>query len=158
HRRRGLWPDFLRSRLCDLVFLPLPPHRGSQPSRPRRPSSFLRVRGERTDRQACRVSPAPSFFRGGGVAVPLSVSPVAITYAAGFIALRIGCDLNEVAEHPCRVLGLNLGPLLQTMSQFIWVHFPYRDGGARGADRSLHRVDRTRDKGATGESGQNRCG
>ena len=66
------------------------------------------------------VSPAQSFLRGAAIAVLLALSPIAITYAAGFIALRIGCDLNEVAEHLCRVLGLNVGPLLQTMSQFIW--------------------------------------
>jgi len=80
------------------------------------------ARARRTDGPAgvSVVSPAQSFLRGAAIAVLLALSPIAVTYAAGFIALRIGCDLNDVAEHPCRVLGLNVGPLLQTMSQSIW--------------------------------------
>jgi len=79
------------------------------------------ARARRTDGPAgvSVVSPAQSFLRGAAIAVLLALSPIAIIYATGFIALRIGCDLNEVAEHPCRVLGLNVGPLLQTMSQSI---------------------------------------
>jgi hypothetical protein len=59
-------------------------------------------------------------LRGPAVAILLALSPIAITYTAGFIASRIGCGLNEVSEHPCTVLGINVGPLLRTMSQSIW--------------------------------------
>jgi hypothetical protein len=66
------------------------------------------------------VSPGRSFLRGSAIAILLALSPIAITHTAGFIASRIGCDLNEVSEHPCLVLGINVGPLLQTMAQSIW--------------------------------------
>jgi hypothetical protein len=65
-------------------------------------------------------SPGGSFLRGATIAVLFALSPIAITYTAGFIASRIGCDLNEVSQHPCTVLGMNVGPLLQTMAQSIW--------------------------------------
>jgi TRAP-type C4-dicarboxylate transport system permease small subunit len=66
------------------------------------------------------ISPGQSFLRGSAIAILLALSPIAVTYTAGFIASRIGCDLNEVSEHPCMVLGINAGPLLQTMAQSIW--------------------------------------
>jgi TRAP-type C4-dicarboxylate transport system permease small subunit len=66
------------------------------------------------------ISPARSFLRGATIAIVFALSPVAITYTAGFIASGIGCDLNEVAEHPCTILGMNVGPLLATMAQSIW--------------------------------------
>jgi TRAP-type C4-dicarboxylate transport system permease small subunit len=66
------------------------------------------------------ISPGQSFLRGSAIAVLLALSPIGVTYAAGFIASRIGCDLNEVSEHPCMALGINAGPLLQTMAQSIW--------------------------------------
>jgi heme/copper-type cytochrome/quinol oxidase subunit 2 len=66
------------------------------------------------------VSPGRSFLHGSAITILLALSPIAITYTAGFIASRIGCDLNEVSEHPCMVLGMNVGPLLQTMAQSIW--------------------------------------
>ena len=59
-------------------------------------------------------------MRGATITVLFALSPIAITYTAGFIASRIGCDLNEVSQHPCRVLGMNVGPLLQTMAQSVW--------------------------------------
>jgi TRAP-type C4-dicarboxylate transport system permease small subunit len=66
------------------------------------------------------ISPARSFLRGATIAILFALSPIAITYTAGFIASGIGCDLNEVAEHPCTILGMNVGPLLATMAQSIW--------------------------------------
>jgi len=66
------------------------------------------------------ISPARSFLRGATIAILFALSPIAITYTAGFIASGIGCDLNEVAEHPCTILGVNVGPLLATMAQSIW--------------------------------------
>ena len=66
------------------------------------------------------ISPASSFLRGATIAILFALSPIAITYTAGFIASGIGCDLNEVAEHPCTILGVNVGPLLATMAQSIW--------------------------------------
>ncbi|MGH6826281.1 hypothetical protein [Methyloceanibacter sp.] len=66
------------------------------------------------------VSPGRSFLRGSAIAILLALSPIAITYTAGFVATRIGCDLNEVSEHPCTLLGINVGPLLQTLSQSVW--------------------------------------
>ncbi len=83
--------------------------------------AFLRVRRTAGGQAgAPAVSPGKSFLRGAAIAVVLALSPIAITYTAGFIASRIGCDLNEVAEHPCTVLGMNAGPLLQTMAQSVW--------------------------------------
>jgi TRAP-type C4-dicarboxylate transport system permease small subunit len=69
-------------------------------------------------------SPGMSFLRGAIIAVLLGLSPIAITYTAGFIASGIGCDLNEVSQHPCPLLGINVGPLLQTMAQSIWFIAP----------------------------------
>lgn len=68
-----------------------------------------------------RPSPGLSFLRGAAIAMALAVLPIALTYAAGMIATAIGCDLNEVAKHPCGVLGMNVGPLLATMAQSIWL-------------------------------------
>ena len=50
----------------------------------------------------------------------LALSPIAVTYTAGFIALLIGCDLNEASEHPCPLLGVNVGPLLYGMGLAVW--------------------------------------
>jgi TRAP-type C4-dicarboxylate transport system permease small subunit len=81
------------------------------------------LRAGRTDESqvgAPAVSPGKSFLRWAAIAILLALSPIAITYLAGFIAARIGCDLNEVGKHPCTVLGMNVGPLLQTMAQSVW--------------------------------------
>jgi hypothetical protein len=51
----------------------------------------------------------------------LAILPMAVTYSAGMVAAAIGCDLNEVAAQPCSVLGMNVGPLLATMAQSIWL-------------------------------------
>jgi TRAP-type C4-dicarboxylate transport system permease small subunit len=69
---------------------------------------------------AAARSPGKSLLRGAAIGVLLALSPIAITYTAGFIASSIGCDLNEVAKHPCTLLGMNVGPLLATMAQSIW--------------------------------------
>jgi hypothetical protein len=69
---------------------------------------------------AAAISPGQSFLRGSAIAILLALSPIGITYTAEFIASRIGCDLNEVSDHACMVLGMNAGPLLQTMAQSIW--------------------------------------
>ena len=68
-----------------------------------------------------RPSPGLSVLRGAAIVMALAVLPIAITYAAGMIAAAIGCDLNEVAEQPCSVLGMNVGPTLATMAQSIWL-------------------------------------
>ena len=81
------------------------------------------MRGRRNNGEPQSVparSPGRSFLRGATIAVLFALSPIAITYIAGFIASRIGCDLNEVLEHPCTVFGMNVGPLLQTMAQSVW--------------------------------------
>jgi hypothetical protein len=67
------------------------------------------------------LSPGLSLLRGAAIALALAVLPIAVTYAAGMVAAAIGCDLNEVAEHPCILLGMNVGPLLATMAQSIWL-------------------------------------
>ena len=66
------------------------------------------------------VSPGKSFLRNAAIAILLALSPIAITYSAGFIASRMGCDLNEVSEHPCALLGADVGSLLATLAQSIW--------------------------------------
>ncbi len=66
------------------------------------------------------LSPAKSFLRGALIVVALALSPVAVTYSAGFIALHLGCDLNEASVHPCLLLGVNIGPLLYGMSLAVW--------------------------------------
>jgi Flp pilus assembly protein TadB len=43
-----------------------------------------------------------------------------VTYAAGLIALLIGCDLNEASVHACPLLGVNIGPLLYAMGLAVW--------------------------------------
>ena len=58
-------------------------------------------------------------MRGATIAILFALSPIAMAYTAGFIASGIGCDLNEVAEHPCTILGVNVGPLLAT-AESIW--------------------------------------
>jgi hypothetical protein len=66
------------------------------------------------------MSPGLSFLRGAAIAIALALLPILVTYSAGMIAQAIGCDLNEVAEQSCTVLGMNVGPLLATMAQAIW--------------------------------------
>ena len=51
---------------------------------------------------------------------PPSESQIAVTYAAGLIALLIGCDLNEASVHPCPLLGVNIGPLLYALGLAVW--------------------------------------
>ena len=41
------------------------------------------------------ISPARSFLRGATIAILFALSPIAITYTAGFIASGIGCDLTR---------------------------------------------------------------
>jgi heme/copper-type cytochrome/quinol oxidase subunit 2 len=82
--------------------------------------AFIVIRRRENRPPSAPPSPGTSFLRGAAIAVLLALSPIAITYTAGFIASRIGCDLNEVAEHPCTLLGMNIGPLLATMAQSIW--------------------------------------
>jgi hypothetical protein len=83
--------------------------------------AFLRVRRTGEGRAgAPAVSPGRSFLRWAAIAILLALSPIAITHVAGFVASRIDCDLNEVAEHPCTLLGMKVGPLLQTLAQSVW--------------------------------------
>ncbi len=69
---------------------------------------------------ATPASPGKSFLRGAAIAILLALSPIFITYTAGFIATALKCDLNEVAERPCLLLGVNAGPVLATMAQSVW--------------------------------------
>ena len=53
------------------------------------------MRGRRNNGEPQSVparSPGGSLLRGATIAVLFALSPIAITYAAGFIASRIGCD------------------------------------------------------------------
>jgi hypothetical protein len=52
--------------------------------------------------------------------IALALSPIAVTYSAGFIASLLGCDLNEASVHPCPLLGVNVGPLLYAMGLWVW--------------------------------------
>jgi hypothetical protein len=66
------------------------------------------------------LSPGKSFLRGALIVIALALSPIAVTYTAGLIALLLGCDLNEAAVHPCLLLGVNIGPLLYAMGLAVW--------------------------------------
>ena len=65
-------------------------------------------------------SPGKSFLRGALIVIALALSPIAVTYSAGFIASLLGCDLNEASVHPCPLLGVNVGPLLYAMGLAVW--------------------------------------
>jgi hypothetical protein len=67
------------------------------------------------------MRPGLSFLRGAAIVMALAILPIAVTYAAGMVAAAIGCDLNEVAARPCTMLGVNVGLLLATMAQSIWL-------------------------------------
>jgi hypothetical protein len=43
------------------------------------------------------LSPGKSFLRSAAIVIALALSPIAITYAAGLIAVLVGCDLNEAS-------------------------------------------------------------
>ena len=61
----------------------------------------------------------------------------------GSLRQGIGCDLNEVAEHPCTILGVNVGPLLATAwGPVHLVHLAHRDGRTPRAPRAPHRLHR----------------
>jgi hypothetical protein len=66
------------------------------------------------------LSPGKSFLRGALIVIALALSPIAVTYTAGLIALLLGCDLNEAAVHSCLLLGVNIGPLLYAMGLAVW--------------------------------------
>jgi hypothetical protein len=66
------------------------------------------------------LSPGKSLLRGALIVIALALSPIAVTYTAGLIALLLGCDLNEAAVHPCLLLGVNIGPLLYAMGLAVW--------------------------------------
>jgi TRAP-type C4-dicarboxylate transport system permease small subunit len=66
------------------------------------------------------LSPGKSFLRGALIVVVLALSPIAVTYTAGLVALLLGCDLNEASVHPCPLLGVNIGPLLYAMGLAVW--------------------------------------
>ena len=58
--------------------------------------------------------------RGALIVIALALSPIAVTYTAGLIALLLGCDLNEASVHACPLLGVNIGPLLYAMGLAVW--------------------------------------
>src|SRR5262245_61498284 len=59
---------------------------------------FLRSRPkDGTPQHAAAGSPGKSFLRGAAIAILLALSPIGLLHIAGFIAVRIGCDLNEVS-------------------------------------------------------------
>ena len=63
---------------------------------------------------------AEFLSRGALIVIALALSPIAVTYTAGFIALLLGCDLNEASVHACPLLGVNIGPLLYAMGLAVW--------------------------------------
>jgi hypothetical protein len=85
--------------------------------------AFVAIK-RRRGQPAAPVRPGLSFLRGAAIAILLALSPIFITYTAGFIATALKCDLNEVAEHPCLLLGMNVGPVLATLAQSIWFIAP----------------------------------
>ena len=66
------------------------------------------------------LSPGKSFLRGAAIVIALALSPIAVTYTAGVVAVLIGCDLNEASVQACPLLGVNIGPLLYAMGLAVW--------------------------------------
>ena len=73
--------------------------------------AFLVIRRRQKRPPSDPLSPGKSFLRGALIVIALALSPIAVTYTAGLIALLLGCDLNEAAVHSCLLLGVNIGPL-----------------------------------------------
>jgi TRAP-type C4-dicarboxylate transport system permease small subunit len=82
--------------------------------------AFIAIRRRQNRPPSEPLSPGKSFLRGALLAIAFAFSPVAVTYAAGLIAVAIGCDLNEASVHPCPLLGVNIGPLLYAMGLAVW--------------------------------------
>jgi hypothetical protein len=82
--------------------------------------AFIIIRRRQNRPPSEALSPGKSFLRGALIVIALVLSPIAITYTAGLIALSIGCDLNEASVHPCPLLGINIGPLLYGMGLAVW--------------------------------------
>ena len=51
----------------------------------------------------------------------LAISPLLSAMAAGMIANRYGCDLDEGSVHPCVVNGNDIGDTLYTMGVLGWL-------------------------------------
>ena len=82
--------------------------------------TFIVIRRRQNRPPSEPLSPGKSFLRSALIAIALAFSPVAVTYTAGFIAVVLGCDLNEASVHPCPLLGVNIGPLLYAMGLAVW--------------------------------------
>jgi hypothetical protein len=82
--------------------------------------TFIVIRRRQNRPPSEPLSPGKSFLRSALIAIALAFSPVAVTYTAGFIAVVLGCDLNEASVHPCPLLGVNIGPLLYGMGLAVW--------------------------------------
>jgi hypothetical protein len=80
--------------------------------------AFVVIRRRQNRPPSAPLGPGKSFLRGALIVIALAVSPIAVTYTAGLIALIIGCDLNEASVHPCHLLGVNIGPLLYGLA--VW--------------------------------------
>ena len=82
--------------------------------------AFIVIRRRQNRPPSEALSPGKSFLRGALIVIALALSPIAVTYTAGLIALLIGCDLNEASVHPAPLLGVNIGPLLYAMGLAVW--------------------------------------
>jgi TRAP-type C4-dicarboxylate transport system permease small subunit len=82
--------------------------------------AFIVIRRRQNRPPSEPLSPGKSLLRGALIVVALALSPIAVTYTAGFIALLLGCDLNEASVHACPLLGVNVGPLLYAMGLAVW--------------------------------------
>ena len=83
--------------------------------------AFVVIRLRRQNRPPSEaLSPGKSFLRGALIVIALALSPITVTYTAGFIASLLGCDLNEASVHACPLLGVNVGLLLYAMGLAVW--------------------------------------
>jgi hypothetical protein len=82
--------------------------------------AFMVIRRRQNRPPSEPLSPAKSFLRGAAIVIALALSPIAVSYTAGLIAVAIGCDLNEASVHPCPLLAVNVGPLLYGMGLAVW--------------------------------------
>jgi hypothetical protein len=54
-----------------------------------------------------------------GIAL-FAIAPVLVTIVAFSMAHVLGCPLDEATEHPCIILGLDLGSALYVVAVFGW--------------------------------------
>ena len=55
------------------------------------------------------------------ITIGLCLLPLVSVALSAVIAKALGCKLNECQSHPCKVLGIDIGPLLYSMHVMGWL-------------------------------------